>query len=200
MSLLDKMIGSAMAPASESERRSARSRVLAASIPGDWLSLAVRHHQQIEAAFQAVVASSEISDRRAALQELARLLTGHAIAEEAVLYPALARCGEKRHAERAYSEQAQLKMQLANLHGLALPSVQFMDQIDAAYEQVLQHHYEEEAFWFIELLQSTPVEPQRELTQRFQQEFDRYVCSDELVGVLESVAVPLGSPTTVHTR
>jgi hypothetical protein len=200
MSLLDKMIGGAMAPASESERRSARSRVLAASIAGDWLSLAVRHHQQIEAAFQAVVASSEVSDRRAALQELARLLTGHAIAEEAVLYPALARCGEKRHAERAYSEQAQLKMQLANLHGLALPSVQFLDQIDATYEQVLQHHYEEEAFWFIELLQSTPVEPQRELTQRFQQEFDRYVCSDELVGVLESVEVPLGSPVTVHTR
>jgi hypothetical protein len=187
MSLLHRMIGSVTPPASDAERRQARARALATAATGDWLSVVVRHHQQIEAAFHAVAACLESDSRAISLQGLSRLLIGHAIAEESVLYPALARCGEKRHAEHAYSDQANAKMQLAALEQLPPMSQEFVQQLEEVRLAVIQHHFEEEAHWFIELLQGAMAEDHLVLGQRFQQEFDRYVCSDELVAVLENV-------------
>lgn len=187
MSLLLRLMGSTDTTATEADRRQARSQAMSAAAPGDWLSVVLRHHQQIEAAFQAVAASQDQNDRRIAFSELTRLLTGHCNAEESVLYPALAQCGETRHAEHAYVEQAHTKMHLASLELLVPMSQEFVEELALLRQAVVQHHYEEEAHWFIELLQGTGVEMQRRLGQRVQQEFDRYVCSDELIGVLESI-------------
>ena len=189
MSLLYRMLGSVTPAAGDAERRQARSQAMAATAPADWLSQVLRHHQQIEAASHAVGACSESRSRTVALKELSLLLIGHSIAEESVLYPALARCGGKRHAERAYSDQAHAKMELSSLEQLVPVSQQFMEQFEQVRHGVIQHHFEEESHWFMELLQGAMAEEQLVLAQRYQQEFDRYVCSDELLGVLEAVPV-----------
>jgi hypothetical protein len=58
--------------------------------PGDWLSQAIDHHEEIEAAFASVKAAASAFDRVAEQVALALLLTGHSLAEEAVLYRAMA--------------------------------------------------------------------------------------------------------------
>ncbi len=187
MSLLYRIMGSSGMTGTDADRRQARSRAMSAASPGDWLSVVLRHHQQIEAAFHAVTASADQNDRRVALGELTRLLTGHCNAEESVLYPALARCGESRDAEHAYQEQAHSKMHLASLERLVTMSQDFVEELELLRQAVVQHHFEEEAHRFIELVRQTGAEEQRRLGQRLQQEFDRYVCSDELISVLESI-------------
>ena len=68
--------------------------------------MVLEHHQNIEAAFEAVKDADTAAAQRAAQKKLATLLTGHSVAEEAVLYPALADAGEKGHASTAYTEQS----------------------------------------------------------------------------------------------
>ena len=75
----------------------------AAASPGDWLSMVLEHHEGIEAAFAAVKSAASANAQVAAQKKLAIILTGHANAEEAAIYPALAAAGEKGHATMAYT-------------------------------------------------------------------------------------------------
>ena len=83
MSILDKVVAAVTPPESEKARREARDKAMAAATPGDWLSMALEHHQAIEAAFLAVKNASTAPEQLAAHKRLATLLTGHSIAEEA---------------------------------------------------------------------------------------------------------------------
>src|ERR1700750_473917 len=112
MSIVDKVIAAVTPPESDNARREAREKALAAATAGDWLSMVLDHHQEIEAAFEAVKVAKTAESQRSAQQNLAALLTGHAIAEEAVLYPALAGADEKGHATTAYTEQSAAKLQM----------------------------------------------------------------------------------------
>ena len=87
-------VAKATAP-SEDKRSAARWKAQQLASAGDWLFMALDHHRDIEGAFGAVSAARPGEDRAAALKSLATLLMGHSIAEEAVLYPALAAAGEK---------------------------------------------------------------------------------------------------------
>ena len=51
MSILDQAIAAITPPESDEDRAEARARAEAAATPGDWLSLVLDHHRQIEAAF-----------------------------------------------------------------------------------------------------------------------------------------------------
>jgi iron-sulfur cluster repair protein YtfE (RIC family) len=151
---------------------------LSQSEPGDWLSLVLQHHVQVEDAFLKVQNATTIADRLAAQGWLGVLLTGHAIAEESVLYPALAEIGEKGHADTAYSDQATVKMQMAELERLDSASQEYLDKLEHIRESVEHHVYEEEAHWFPELKRKAADADQAKLTQRYREEFDRYVGFD----------------------
>ena len=90
MSLLDKVVA-AVVPEPSAEKR-AECRAQARSLGGGSGSLArvLDHHERIEVAFDAVRDASNPTARRAAQRWLTALLTGHSLAEEAVLYPAMA--------------------------------------------------------------------------------------------------------------
>jgi hypothetical protein len=175
MSMIDKVMAAVTPTESEDARGEARRRAQAAAAPGDWLALVLEHHRQIEAAFAAVKNARSAIDRRLAQKRLGVLLTGHAIAEESVLYPALALHGEKGHADTAYSEQATVKTDMAALEVIDAMSQEYLDKLEQMRAAVAHHMYEEEGRWFLELQQNVPSLDQKKLTERYTEEFNRYV-------------------------
>jgi hemerythrin superfamily protein len=178
MSIVDKVVAAITPPESDEARVEARAKARAAAETNDWLSLVLDHHERIEAAFAAVKAARDRSTRLAALKELGVILTGHSNAEEASLYPALARVDEKAHATMAYSEQAAAKLQMGLLENIAPMTQEFLDKLEHIRGAVAHHVYEEEGTWFLELKEKLAAPDQEKLTQRYQEEFDRYVGAD----------------------
>src|SRR5438045_3431353 len=109
MSFLDKIASSIMPPESAEDRVNARSVARAVAGQGDWLATILQHHQQVEAAFAQAKGASGAEERRTALKRLATLLSAHANAEEAVIYPLMTVEDQKAHAGMAYEEQAATK-------------------------------------------------------------------------------------------
>lgn len=177
MSVFDKIIAAVTPPETDEQRREARAKAYAAAQPGDWLSQILDHHLQIEAAFASVKASSDAAERKAALKDLALVLTGHSIAEESVIYPALADGGEKAHAGAGYEEQAMVKVQMALLETMDPMSDDFMDKLEHIEGAVAHHVYAEEGNWFLDLKDKLPILDQIRLTDRYAEEYRRYIGS-----------------------
>ena len=178
MSMLDKVVAAVTPMESDEKRREARNKARAAAGTSDWLSMILQHHDQIEIAFDTAKAAHDPASARTALKELALILTGHSNAEEAVIYPALAWCGEKGSASMGYTEQAAAKTQAGELEYLDPLSQEFADKLEHLRGAVLHHMYEEENSRFIELKEKMPEAEQGRLTQRFREEFERYVGTD----------------------
>jgi hemerythrin superfamily protein len=174
MSILDKVVEAVTPKETEKQRLEARVKARAAAMDGDWLSLVLLHHQQIESAFEAVKAASDAATRVMAQKRLALVLTGHAIAEEAVLYPALVKSHEAGHSTKAYTEQSEAKVQMSLLEDLPPLSQEYLDKLEQIREAVAHHVYEEEGHWFLELRRKLPPADQVKLTFRYQEEFSRY--------------------------
>lgn len=175
MSIVDKVIAAVTPPESEEARVEARAQARAAATPGSWLAMVLEHHGAIDNAFAAVKQASDTGSRRAAQLELATLLNAHSLAEEVVLYPALALNDEKGHATAAYTEQSATKVQMAALEGLDPMGQDYLDKLEHIRGAVAHHVYEEEGDWFLELDRSAGPEVGRQLTQRYSQEFNRYM-------------------------
>jgi hemerythrin superfamily protein len=179
VSIVDKIVAAVKPTESPGDRAEARRKARTSSTPGDWLSLILDHHVQLEDAF-ARARSPKDSSRAAALKHLGVLLTGHAIAEESVIYPAMAAIGAKGSAGTGYDEQATVKVQMAELEKLAPEGQAFLDQLESIRRAVAHHMYEEESSWFPELKHKTSAENQAHITQRYREEFDRYVGGEHL--------------------
>ncbi|MBA4091004.1 MAG: hypothetical protein C0494_10465 [Sphingobium sp.] len=178
MSIIDRFIAAVTPPESEEARLEARTKATKAAMPGDWLDQILQHHMDLEDAFADVKAASDTASRTAATKLLGVLLTGHAIAEEAVIYPALAEGGEKAHAGIGYDEQAMVKVQMALLEKLEPMSKDFLDKLEHIQGAVQHHMYAEEGNWFLDLKESTPAADQTLMTQRYGEEYARYVGAD----------------------
>ena len=184
MSVIDQIVAAVTPPESEESRREAREKAMAAAAPGDWLSMALEHHQNIEAAFAAVKEATTPPAQLAAFKKLATILTGHSVAEEAVLYPALVAVDEKSHATKAYTEQSAAKIQMGLLEKLEPLSKDFMEKLEHVRGAVLHHMYEEEGNWFLDLKHNASAAEQTRLTARYLEEFSRYVGANvEIAGV-----------------
>jgi hypothetical protein len=178
MSMIDKVVAAVTPPESAETRSKARAKARAAAGKGDWLAMVLTHHEQVEAAFDAVKRVTTPALRIASLKTLATLLTGHSLAEEAALYPALAKVDAKGHAVKAYAEQSAAKLQLGLLEDLPPMSQEFVDKLEHIEGAVAHHVYEEESNWFLDLKSKTPAADQVKLTQRYQEHFARYMGDD----------------------
>jgi hypothetical protein len=125
MSIIDKVVAAVSPPESEEARLKARAKAQASAGKGDWLAMVLAHHEQVEAAFASVKGATDPASRIGSLKKLSTLLTGHSVAEEAALYPALAKIDEKGHAVKAYTEQSAAKLQLGLLEDLPPMSQEF---------------------------------------------------------------------------
>jgi hypothetical protein len=179
MSILDKVVAAVTPPESEEQRAEARTKACDAATDGDWLSLVLDHHRQIEAAFAAVKATTDAASRVGAQKRLALLLTGHAIAEEAVIYPALFKANEQAHSTKAYTEQSAAKVQMGLLEDIEPMSQEYLDKLEHIRGAVAHHVYEEEGNWFVDLKTKLPPADQTKITFRYQQEFSRYTRESE---------------------
>ena len=86
-------------------------------MPDDWLELVKGHHSLIESAFDAVLSSvdSPADIRQQRFRRLGLLLTAHCVAEENVIYPALAMHGLQSESDKLYINQAHAKVMNAVL-------------------------------------------------------------------------------------
>ncbi len=174
MSVIDKIVAAVTPPESDEARAEARAKAQAAAAPGSWLSLILQHHLDIESAFAAVKAAGDVGSRRAAEKQLGLVLTGHAVAEESAIYPALALHGEKAHAGMGYTEQTAVKIQMAALEDLDPMSQDYVDKL-GHIEGAVQHHvYQEEGTWFPEILEKLSAADNNKITRNYRQQFDRY--------------------------
>lgn len=172
MSIIDKVLGAVAPPESEETRAEATAKARSVAQPGDWLSAALDHHDQIRANFEACRQAQDAPSRIAAMRRLSRVLVGHALAEEVVLYPALAKAHEKSHATLAYTEQTTAKMQMAELERIPPEGEPWAEKLEHIRGAVLHHIFEEEGFWFLEIKEK--YEDQAFLDRRFVEEYERY--------------------------
>lgn len=175
MSILDRAIAAISPPVTDEKRAEAHAKAREAAEPGDWLSLVLDHHEGIDAAFAAVKAAATVEDRRKAEKMLGSLLTGHSMAEEAVIYPALAHTGEQGHANTAYSEQAAAKMQMAALELMDAMSQDYIDKLDHLEGAVKTHMFQEESDWFLAMKKNARADAQSRATARYREEYARYI-------------------------
>ncbi|WP_137787818.1 hemerythrin domain-containing protein [Sphingomonas sp. 3P27F8] len=180
MSVFDKVIAKIMPPESAEARREAREKAMAAAKPNDWLTQILEHHQRIEALFAAVKSATTPEARRDAQRRLGIVLTGHAIAEEAAIYPALAADKQVGHAELAYQEQSAAKMEMGLLERLDPMSQDYLDKLEHIEGAVAHHVYSEEGTWFLELAQDLSPEDQAMVTARYREEYDRYTATADI--------------------
>lgn len=182
MSVLDKAIAAVTPPVSEETRREAHAKARSLAKSGDWLSIILDHHEEIDAAFEAVKSATTSSERRTAEKRLGTLLTGHTMAEEAVVYPALAQAGEKGEATTGYTEQAAAKMQMAALEVMDPMSQDYLDKLGHLEGAVKTHVYQEESKWFPKFLkEASPADSER-VTARYREEFERYMGGETGMG------------------
>ncbi len=175
MSVLDRVIAFVTPPESDEARKEARVKARQAATPGDWLAQILDHHVGLERAFAEVKAAAGSETRLAAFKRLGVLLTGHSIAEEAVIYPGLADGGEKTHSTMAYEEQSVAKVQMALLEKLDPMSQDFIDKLEHIQGAVAHHMYAEEGNWFLDLKKNASTADQALMTKRYDEEYKRYV-------------------------
>ena len=170
MSFLDR-IAAAVAPAASDESRAEARRdieMLASKEP--WIQPIVDQHKEIEANFEAARAAPSLE----AVERLGINLTGHANAEEAVLYPDIADQSSKMHAGMAYEEHAMTKINLAKLKDLPPGSEEWHEKLDHIESAVAQHIYQEEGSWMPDLAKEMSPQEKATLLERYNTEYERY--------------------------
>lgn len=176
MSFLDKLAAKILPDASEEDRAEARARAEKVGRSHRWLAMTVDHHRQIESGLERARTGMDAAARKQAVKELMLVLNGHALAEETVLYPALAEHAEKAHAAMAYEEHSVTKIQMHLLEHLDPMSQEWLDKLEHIRGALVHHIYHEEKTWLIDLAEKAGGESEA-LSQRFAEEYHRYTGS-----------------------
>lgn len=175
MSVIDKIVAAVAPPETDEQRKEARDRARNAAANCEWLGTILDHHLKIEQAFVAAKAATDAAGRRTAYKQLAVIITGHVVAEEGVIYPAMAKHGEKAHATMAYTEQSGATLEMGLLEGLDPNSEDWKDKLEHIEGAVQHHMYEEEGTWFPELARTASPAENAHIAERYNEEYDRYV-------------------------
>lgn len=174
MSFLDRIAAAVTPAASDEDRAEARSYVESLAEREDWVRMIVDQHKSIEACFSDARTAGDPESRRAAVERLERELTGHAMAEEAVIYPVVAEQDGKIQAGMAYEEHSMTKVQLAKLKRLDPAGSEWREKLDHIESAVQQHVYQEESKWIPELVAGASPDEQRRMAALFAEQYGRY--------------------------
>ncbi|MDZ4308102.1 hemerythrin domain-containing protein [Allopontixanthobacter sp.] len=174
MSFLDRVAAAVTPAASDEERAEARRKIEKLASGEDWLRMIVDQHKGIEGLFEEAKQAQGASARAQAIKQLATELTGHATAEEAVVYPLVAEDSGKTHAGMAYEEHAMTKIQLAKLEKLDPLTPEWDEKLEHIRSAVAQHVYQEEDSWLPDLVENTSPQNKTLLNHRYAEEYGRY--------------------------
>ncbi len=175
MNMIDKVVAAVTPSPSEEMVQAARHKAQALAGSTGWLAKVIEHHQQIEACFAAVKNAGSATGQKKAQKQLGLILTGHSIAEESVIYPAMAANGQNGNAHELYAEQSNAKIDMAALDALEPMSQNYLDKLEHIRTAVADHIYEEESDCFPKLKASADTATQAKLTRKYAEEFERYV-------------------------
>ena len=139
---------------------------------GDWMAMVKTHHAMIAKSFDDLLAGTPTM---AALKKLAYQLTAHSVAEENVLYPALASNGMMSESDKLYLDQAHAKVGNAEIDMSAMKGADkaaLTDKIRTLQAAVLKHAKEdEEADLFPKLKDKLDAKQNAMLTAQYKQQF-----------------------------
>lgn len=174
MSFLDRIAAAVTPAASDEARAEARQKVLALAPGEEWLGMIVEQHQRIEHLFEEAASASDAEGRLRSAKKLATELTGHSMAEEAIVYPIVSEDSGKTHAGMAYEEHAMTKVQLAKLEQIDPETEEWLEKLDHIRSAVQQHIYQEEDSWLPDVVENTSPEKKMLLNRRYIEEYERY--------------------------
>jgi hemerythrin superfamily protein len=141
---------------------------------GSWFDMVKGHHAMIADTLDKILATSDSEAvERAKLQKhLGYLLTAHAVAEENVLYPALARLGMTGASDQLYIEQAHAKVGNADLEVSRKGDSAWLAKVATLKTAILHHAKdEEEADLFPKLMSSASSDMNAMLTAGYARQF-----------------------------
>jgi len=138
---------------------------------GNWMDMVKAHHGMIVEQFDTVIAAP-VAGRMPALKKLGYLLTAHSVAEENVLYPAIAAHGMAAQSDKLYIDQAHAKVGNAMLD-MNPSAPDFTDKVRALKTAVLQHAKgDEEGDQFPKLMQTASAAENARMTKMYKMQFD----------------------------
>lgn len=178
MSFIDRIAATLTPAASDEKRAEARRHAEELAAGEEWLAMVLTHHKKIERLISEAFASPDANGRRDCVRQLEMVLTGHATAEEAVLYPDIADFSGKTHAGIAYEEHAMTKIQLARLEKMDPMSEEWREKLAHIEGALQQHMYQEEGSWLPDLVQNLPPAEKARMSRRFAEEYERYCGTD----------------------
>jgi hemerythrin superfamily protein len=142
---------------------------------GTWFDMVKRHHAMIAATLDKILATSDgqSEDRTRLQKHLGYLLTAHSVAEENVLYPALAQLGMTAASDRLYIEQAHAKVGNFDLEMSPKGGPDWLAKVSSLKTAILHHAKdEEEADLFPKLMQAAGPAMNAKLTSDYAKQFD----------------------------
>lgn len=146
---------------------------------GDWLEMVKAQHRLIAKTLDELVSNTEGQGlyvrRDQLLRTVSYQLTAHSVAEENVLYPALAIAGMQSESDKLYLDQAHAKVMNARLQladATQRQSSDWMDRARALRDAVLSHAtQDEEARLYPSLLSQLDARRNAQLADAFEREF-----------------------------
>jgi hemerythrin superfamily protein len=142
---------------------------------GDWLAIVKAQHELLMKHLDRMLDSRDRTFlKRDILQhELSYLITAHSVAEENVLYPAIARAGMLSEADRLYLDQSHSKIVNADLDLISEKNESaWFDKVRTLQAMVMKHgKQDEEGNIYPRLKQSVDRETNALLTAAFNREF-----------------------------
>jgi hemerythrin superfamily protein len=178
MNVIEKVVAAVTPALPEEKMQKARTNARAIAGKTGWLASVLDHHVQIENCFAAVKAAGSVASCKKAQKQLALILTGHSIAEESVIYPAIAANGQHGGADTLYSEQSAAKIEMSALDDFEPMSQDYVDKLEQVRVAVTHHMYEEENEYFPKLKEIADSAMQSKLSRKYKEEFERYVRPD----------------------
>ncbi|AEG93257.1 hemerythrin domain-containing protein [Ramlibacter tataouinensis] len=148
-----------------------------AAAKGDWLSMIKAHHALIAKSFDELMASEKRTylQRDRLIRAIGYQLTAHSVAEENVIYPALAMAGMTSESDKLYLDQAHAKVMNAQMEMATRANREGKDWMAPAKSlqaAVLKHAKEdEEGNIYPKLQQKLDAAMNKMLTADYQREF-----------------------------
>lgn len=148
-----------------------------AAAGGDWLAMIKAHHVLVAKSFDKLLASDKSTylTRERLAQTIGYELTAHSVAEENVIYPAIAMMGTMGDADKLYLDQAHAKVMNAQLEMQAemKDKGNWKEAAMALQQAVLRHAKEDEEGRVYPALKAK-LDPAMNamLTTKYKREFD----------------------------
>lgn len=154
-----------------------RPRGPSALTTGSWMDQVKAQHRAIDGNFRNLKATTDaqMPRRTALLKQLADNLTAHSVAEEVVLYPAIAMKNDVPKSDELYMEQAHAKVILAELDKMPKRGPEFMTRLTALETAIKEHVADEESNAYPRLMQAASAAENATMTADFRMHFNKHI-------------------------